>query len=118
MTGLQWCGTHEKAGPAAIYETFVNVGRHWESKDFSVRGFFGSGGDVAVFGSFTYMSRYDAASVACFDLCHSTSLRPLSPLSSTFFETAYISPGARALTQERQYDENHQDFPVFNMGEG
>ncbi|MCJ1292949.1 hypothetical protein MMC34_004502 [Xylographa carneopallida] len=54
---MPWCGTHEKAGPAAIYETFVNVGRHWESKDFSVRGFFGSGGDVAVFGSFTYMSR-------------------------------------------------------------
>ncbi|MCJ1416262.1 hypothetical protein MMC32_002597 [Xylographa parallela] len=54
---MPWCGTHEKAGHSAIYETFVNVGRHWENKDFSVKGFFSSGEDVAVFGSFTYMSR-------------------------------------------------------------
>ncbi|MCJ1288247.1 hypothetical protein MMC26_007602 [Xylographa opegraphella] len=55
---MPWCGTHDKAGPSAIYETFVNVGRHWENKDFSVKGCFGAGEDVAVFGSFTYTSRY------------------------------------------------------------
>lgn len=54
---MPWCGTHEKAGPKAILETFIDVGKHWETKDFTTKGFFGSGEDVAVFGSFTYKSR-------------------------------------------------------------
>ena len=31
-----WCGTHEKAGPEAIYQTFLDVGRFWAVRKFEV----------------------------------------------------------------------------------
>ncbi|KAI9655148.1 MAG: hypothetical protein M1821_005631 [Bathelium mastoideum] len=54
---LPWVGTHPEAGPAAICSTFGGVGRFWEIKEFQPQTFFGSGEDVAVFGSMTYTSR-------------------------------------------------------------
>lgn len=54
---LPWVGTHAQEGPAAICNTFGDVGRFWEIQDFQPRTFFGSGEDVAVFGSMTYKSR-------------------------------------------------------------
>lgn len=35
----------------------ANVDRHWENKDFTVQSLFGLDGNVAIFGSMTYMSR-------------------------------------------------------------
>lgn len=54
---MPWCGTHTRAGPDAIVETFVNVGRHWVNKDFMIQSIFGDETNVAVFGSMTYMAR-------------------------------------------------------------
>jgi len=54
---LPWVGTHPQEGPEAIFNTFSGVARYWEIKDFEPRTFFGSGEDVAVFGSMTYTSR-------------------------------------------------------------
>jgi hypothetical protein len=54
---MSWCGTHAKIGPSAIIETFANVGRHWENQDFTAQAVFGSGENVAVFGSMSYMSK-------------------------------------------------------------
>lgn len=31
-----WCGTHEKVGPQAIYQTFIDVGRYWSIEKFEV----------------------------------------------------------------------------------
>ncbi len=54
---MPWCGTHDKAGPTAIVETFANVGRHWETRAFNIEALFGSGENVQVNGTFTYRSR-------------------------------------------------------------
>jgi uncharacterized protein len=54
---MPWCGTHDKAGPAAIVETFINVGRHWETRAFDIEAIFESGENVQVNGTFTYQSR-------------------------------------------------------------
>jgi len=54
---MPWCGTHTASGPQGIIETFENVDRHWENKDFTIQGIFGDEANVAVFGSFTYMAR-------------------------------------------------------------
>ena len=67
-----WCGTHEKAGPAAIYQTFIDVSTFWEVLAFDIYAIFGGtdsietgvhglegkeGVNVAVFGRFKYRSR-------------------------------------------------------------
>ena len=54
---LPWVGTHSQEGPAAICNTFGGVDRFWEIQDFQSLTCFGSGEDVAVFGSMTYKSR-------------------------------------------------------------
>jgi len=54
---MPWCGTHDKAGPAAIVETFINVGRHWETRAFDIEAIFESGENVQVNGTFTYQSK-------------------------------------------------------------
>lgn len=54
---MLWCGTHAKAGPQAIIDTFTNVGEHWANENFEVEAVFGSGENIAVFGRFTYRSR-------------------------------------------------------------
>jgi len=42
---IPWCGTHSKAGPA-IVETFINVGRYWETKAFNIEAIFESGENI------------------------------------------------------------------------
>ena len=51
---MPWCGTGH--GPEGIVDTFVRVRRFWRTDAFEIRTMFGSGEDVAVFGSFTYTS--------------------------------------------------------------
>lgn len=51
---MPWAGTSH--GPESIVQTFVNVGRYWNIKDFQVEAMFGEGENVAVFGRFTYES--------------------------------------------------------------
>ena len=54
---LPYAGTHEKEGPQAIIDTFTTVNTIWANEAFTVEALFGSGENVAVFGSFTYRSR-------------------------------------------------------------
>lgn len=54
---LPYAGTHRKAGPQAIIDTFATVNRIWTNEAFEVQTLFGAEEDVAVFGSFTYRSR-------------------------------------------------------------
>ncbi len=51
---LPWTGTAK--GREAYTSTFVRVAKYWTIEDFAVSTIFGSGEDVAVFGSFTYRS--------------------------------------------------------------
>jgi len=51
---LPWTGTAK--GREAYIGTFIQVARYWTIEDFAVTAIFGSGEDVAVFGSFTYRS--------------------------------------------------------------
>ncbi len=51
---LPWTGTAK--GRAAYIGTFTRVAKYWTIEDFAVAAIFGSGEDVAVFGSFTYRS--------------------------------------------------------------
>jgi uncharacterized protein len=51
---LPWTGTAK--GREAYTSTFIRVARYWTVEDFSVSASFGTGEDVAVFGSFTYRS--------------------------------------------------------------
>lgn len=51
---MPWAGTGH--GPQGIVDTFIDVGRCWEKLAFEIREIFGSGENVAVFGSFTYRS--------------------------------------------------------------
>ena len=53
---LPYAGTHEKSGPQAIIDTFTTVNTIWANEAFEVQALFGSGENVAVFGSFTYRS--------------------------------------------------------------
>ncbi len=68
----RWCGTHTKAGPEAIYQTFIDVNTFWEVLAFDIYAIFGGtesietgvhgpegkeGTNVAVFGRFKYRSR-------------------------------------------------------------
>jgi len=50
-------GLHTEKGPPAIISTFANVDKIWANEDFKIEALFGEGGDVAVFGRFTYRSR-------------------------------------------------------------
>ncbi|KAL9063250.1 MAG: hypothetical protein Q9161_009571 [Pseudevernia consocians] len=54
---LPYAGSHTKAGPQAIIDTFATVNRIWAKEAFDIQTLFGAGEDVAVFGSFTYRSR-------------------------------------------------------------
>ncbi|MFC7518528.1 nuclear transport factor 2 family protein [Herbaspirillum sp. GCM10030257] len=49
-----WAGTSK--GPEAFSTTFANVAKYWKIEDFKVTDMFGSGDNVAVFGTFTYRS--------------------------------------------------------------
>lgn len=53
---MPWCGTHEKAGPRSIIETFTNVGRFWSVESFEIECLFGDDNQAAAFGRFTYRS--------------------------------------------------------------
>ncbi len=51
---LPWTGTSK--GREAYTSSFIKVSKYWTIEDFSIAALFGSGEDVAVFGSFTYRS--------------------------------------------------------------
>lgn len=51
---LPWAGTGH--GPQHIVDTFTRVGKYWKIKAFEVKEIFGSGDNVAVFGSVTIQS--------------------------------------------------------------
>ena len=68
----RWCGTHAKAGPEAIWQTFIDVSTWWEVLAFDVYAVFGGtesidtgkhgaepveGTNVGVFGRFKYRSK-------------------------------------------------------------
>jgi hypothetical protein len=53
---MPWCGTHDRAGPESIVQTFVDVGRYWTVVSFEVEAVFGSGEHAAMFGRFSYRS--------------------------------------------------------------
>jgi hypothetical protein len=52
---MPWAGTGR--GPKGIVDTFVDVARYWEIQKFETKEIFGSGENVAVFGSLTYKSK-------------------------------------------------------------
>lgn len=51
---LPWTGTAK--GREAYSSAFIGVAKHWTIEDFQIESLFGSGENVAVFGSFTYRS--------------------------------------------------------------
>ena len=51
---MPWCGTGH--GVDAISKTFDDVARYWIIDSFTPEAIFGEGGNVAVFGRFTYTS--------------------------------------------------------------
>ena len=51
---MPWAGT--RTGPEAVLDTYTQVNRFWRSEAFEIGELFGEGGDVAVFGRFTYRS--------------------------------------------------------------
>lgn len=51
---LPWAGTGY--GPQHIVDTFTSVGKYWKFEAFEVKEIFGSGDNVAVFGSVTIKS--------------------------------------------------------------
>jgi uncharacterized protein len=51
---MPWAGTGH--GPRGIVDAFAKVGKYWERQAFEIKEAFGSGENVAVFGSFTYKS--------------------------------------------------------------
>lgn len=52
---LPWTGTAKRR--QAYTSTFIRVAKWWTIEDFKIADLFGSGENVAVFGSFTYRSR-------------------------------------------------------------
>lgn len=52
---LPWTGTSK--GPQAFIDTFSRVFQFWDSENFEIKELFGSGDNVAVFGSFTFKSK-------------------------------------------------------------
>ena len=51
---MPWCGTGN--GVNAVSKTFHDVARYWNIDSFTPEVIFGEGGNVAVFGCFTYTS--------------------------------------------------------------
>jgi len=51
---MPWAGTGH--GAKGIVDAFVRVRKYWETQAFEIEEIFGSGENVAVFGSFTYKS--------------------------------------------------------------
>jgi uncharacterized protein len=51
---LPWAGT--RRGPQAFVDTFTSVFQYWQALNFEPKDIFGSGENVAVFGTFTYKS--------------------------------------------------------------
>lgn len=51
---MPWAGT--RTGPKAVLDTYTQVNRFWHSEAFEIGELFGEGGNVAVFGHFTYRS--------------------------------------------------------------
>ncbi len=51
---MPWTGT--RTGPEAVLDTYTQVSRFWHSETFEIGELFGDGGNVAVFGRFTYRS--------------------------------------------------------------
>ncbi len=51
---MPWAGT--RTGPEAVLDTYTRVSRFWHSEAFEIGELFGEGGNVAVFGRFTYRS--------------------------------------------------------------
>ncbi len=51
---MPWCGT--SYGPESIVKTFSDVGRFWKVKSFKKEASLTDGGNVAIFGRFTYVS--------------------------------------------------------------
>ena len=51
---MPWTGTG--TGPAAVLDTYTRVGRFWHAEASEIEELFGAGGNVAVFGRFTYRS--------------------------------------------------------------
>ncbi|QBE67015.1 nuclear transport factor 2 family protein [Pseudoduganella lutea] len=49
-----WAG--KSTGPAGFSTTFSRVAKYWKIEDFKITDMFGSGENVAVFGTFTYRS--------------------------------------------------------------
>jgi ketosteroid isomerase-like protein len=52
---LPWTGSHR--GPEAIVKAFEGITKTWQTKAFEVRDVIEQGDKVALFGSFTYVSR-------------------------------------------------------------
>lgn len=53
---MPWAGVH-KSGREGVLYTFQTLNTFWKIDDFTIKDIFGSGEDVAVFGSFTVHSR-------------------------------------------------------------
>jgi uncharacterized protein len=53
---MPWCGTHDRAGPESIVQTFADVGRYWTVLSFEVEAVFGWDEYAAMFGRFSYRS--------------------------------------------------------------
>ena len=51
---MPWTGT--SSGPESFISTFTRVATYWTIEAFEISDLFGSAEDVAVFGSFTYLS--------------------------------------------------------------
>ncbi|KAJ3496952.1 hypothetical protein NLG97_g2273 [Lecanicillium saksenae] len=54
---MPYAGVHSKEGYNAVYSTFARVNAVWSNEAFAIEKIFASGGDVAVFGRFTYRAR-------------------------------------------------------------
>ena len=52
---MPWAGTHQNGREGILY-TFQTLNTFWHIDDFTIKDIFGSGEDVAVFGSFTVHS--------------------------------------------------------------
>ncbi len=109
-----WAGTSK--GPDGFSNTFSRVAKYWKIEDFKVTDMFGSGENVAVFGTFTYRS-----------VAVGTSFRsPFSILAKVkngkihyfqFMEDTYAS--AASFRQSGSWIvKTDPDAPAFEVGKG
>ena len=109
-----WAGTSK--GPDEFSNTFSRVAKYWKIEDFKVTDMFGSGENVAVFGTFTYRS-----------VAVGTSFRsPFSILAKVrngkiqyfqFMEDTYAS--AASFRQSGSWIvKTDPDAPPFEVGKG